>query len=87
MMNRILKLFLPKPKTLANMAATSIADLANKNTDKMLIAARYDEYVKKAAEVQTQLAKWIKDGKIDEIETEEMSNMIQPLFIKLYELL
>ena len=86
-MNRILKLFLPKPKSLANMAANSIAEFANKNQDKMSIAARYESYVKAAAAVQMQIAKWIADGKIDEIEKDEMAKAIEPLFDKLYELL
>lgn len=86
-MNRLLKIFLPKPKTLASMAADNIANFANKNADKMLIAARYDEYVKKAAEVQMQIATWIKDGKIDEMEEEEIARAIEPLFAKLYDLI
>lgn len=86
-MNRLLKIFLPTPKTLATMAADNIANTANKNADKMLIAARYDAYVKKAAEIQMQIADWIKDGKIDEMEEEEIARAIEPLFEKLYDLI
>lgn len=86
-MNKLLKLFLPKPKSLANMAADGIVKVVNENQDKMIIAARYESYVKKAAEIQMQIATWIKDGKIDDLEKDEIAKAIEPLFDKLYDLI
>lgn len=86
-MKALLKIFLPKPATLADMAASKVADLANRNSDKMMLVAQYEEYVKKAAEVQTQLADWIKDGRIDNMEEKEIAELLKSLFDKLYGLL
>lgn len=86
-MNKILKLFLPKTSTLAKMGAKSIRETIDKNQDKMLIAARYAEYVKKASEIQTKIATWIADGKLDAVEEQELAETLEPLFEKLYDLI
>lgn len=86
-MIKLFRIFLPKTSTLAKMGAKSIRETIDKNQDKMLIAARYAEYVRKASEIQTKIATWIADGKISDVEEQELAETLEPLFEKLYNLI
>ena len=55
-MKWFIKLFIPKPKALANMAAEAIAKAINES-DKTDIIKQYDGYAAKLTELQTFIVK------------------------------
>ena len=77
-MNRILKLFIPKPATLANYAAKGIQEAINGSGKEQLIA-KYSNLANKATEVQQFVTSILLDGKIDDIEREDIAKKIEPL--------
>lgn len=77
-MNRILKLFIPKPATLANYAAKGIQEAINGSGKEELIA-KYSNLANKATEVQKFVTSILLDGKIDDIEREDIAKKIEPL--------
>ena len=77
-MNRILKIFLPKPATLANYAAKGVQEAINGSGKEELIA-KYSNLANKATEVQKFVTSILLDGKIDDIEREDISKKIEPL--------
>ena len=77
-MNRILKIFIPKPATLANYAAKGIQEAINGSGKEELIA-KYSNLANKATEVQKFVTSILLDGKIDDIEREDIAKKIEPL--------
>ena len=77
-MNRILKIFIPKPATLANYAAKGVQEAINGSGKEELIA-KYSNLANKATEVQKFVTSILLDGKIDDIEREDISKKIEPL--------
>lgn len=85
-MTSILKIFLPNSSKMANLAAERIADSVNKSELKDSIA-RYASMSKRATEMADWLAKVLQDGKIDEMEKDELAKALLPLFEKVVELI
>ena len=75
---------MPKPKTLANMAAEAIAKAINES-DKTDIIKQYDGYAVKLTELQTFIVKLFEDGKIDSAETDKIAEMLTPVLEKIME--
>lgn len=79
-----IKLFMPKPATLANMAAEAIAKAINES-DKTDIIKQYDGYAVKLTELQTFIVKLLQDGKIDDTEKAKIADMLTPIMEKITE--
>ena len=75
---------MPKPATLANMAAEAIAKAINESQKTELIA-KYDSYAVKLTEIQTFITKLLKDGKIDDAEKAKIAEMLEPIMTKITE--
>ena len=83
-MSWLIKLFIPKPKTLADMAAEAIAKAINES-DKTDIIKQYDGYAAKLTELQTFIVKLLEDGKIDDSEKAKITEMLTPIMEKITE--
>ena len=83
-MKWLFKLFIPKPATLANMAAEAIAKAINES-DKSELIAKYDSYAVKLTELQTFIVKLLEDGKIDDAEKAKIANTLEPVMTKILE--
>lgn len=79
MMKAILKFFLPKASTFADIAAESICRNINE-ADKAEAIAKYTKYAEDITKIQAQLVEWLKDGKLDEKEQGEIKELITPIF-------
>lgn len=80
----LIKWFMPKPATLANMAAEAIAKAINES-DKTDIIKQYDGYAAKLTELQTFIVKLLEDGKIDDTEKAKIADMLEPIMTKITE--
>lgn len=83
-MSWLIKLFIPKPKALANMAAEAIAKAINES-EKTELIAKYDSYAVKLTELQTFIVKLLEDGKIDDEEKAKIADMLTPIMEKITE--
>ena len=83
-MKWLIKLFIPKPKALANMTAEAIAKAINES-NKTDIIKQYDGYAVKLTELQTFIVKLLEDGKIDSAETDKIAEMLTPVLEKIME--
>ena len=83
-MSWLINLFIPKPKTLADMAAEAIAKAINES-DKTDIIKQYDGYAVKLTELQTFIVKLLEDGKIDDSEKAKIAEMLTPIMAKITE--
>lgn len=83
-MKWLIKLFMPKPDTLANMAAEAIAKAINES-EKTELIAKYDSYAVKLTELQTFIVKLLEDGKIDDTEKAKIADMLTPIMEKITE--
>ena len=75
---------MPKPATLANMAAEAIAKAIN-DSNKSELIAKYDSYAIKLTELQTFIIKLLEDGKIDDAEKAKIAAMLEPIMTKITE--
>ena len=83
-MKWFIKIFIPKPATLANMAAEAIAKAIN-DSNKTDIIKQYDGYAIKLTELQTFIVKLLEDGKIDDAEKAKIADMLEPIMTKITE--
>ena len=83
-MKWFIKMFIPKPKALANMTAEAIAKAINES-DKGELIAKYDSYAVKLTELQTFIVKLLEDGKIDDEEKAKIAAMLEPIMTKITE--
>ena len=83
-MKWFIKMFIPKPKALANMTAEAIAKAINES-EKTELIAKYDSYAVKLTEIQTFIVKLLKDGKIDDAEKAKIAEMLEPIMTKITE--
>ena len=83
-MKWLIKLFIPKPKALANMAAEAIAKAINESNKTDLIK-QYDSYAIKLTEIQTFITKLLEDGKIDDAEKAKIADTLEPVMTKILE--
>lgn len=82
----LLKLFLPTPSKMAELAAERIADSVNRSELKDNVA-KYASMTKKATETADWLAGILQDGTIDEMERDELAKVLLPLFERVVELI
>ena len=75
---------MPKPATIANMAAEAIAKAINES-DKTELIAKYDSYAVKLTKLQTFIVKLFEDGKIDDEEKAKIADMLEPIMTKITE--
>lgn len=85
-MNKLIKLFIPKPATLANYSAKTIQSAINGSGKEELIA-KYSNLANKATDVQKYVTSILKDGKIDDIERDDIANRLEPLMKVILEML
>lgn len=83
-MNWLVKLFIPKPAKIADIAAEAIAKAINESNKAELIA-KYDSYAIKLTELQTFIVKLLEDGKIDDSEKAKIAEMLTPIMEKITE--
>ena len=83
-MNWFIKLLIPKPAKIAEMAAEAIAKTINESNKAELIA-KYDSYAVKLTELQTFIVKLLEDGKIDDEEKAKIAAMLEPIMTKITE--
>ena len=83
-MNWLVKLFIPKPAKIAEIAAEAIAKAINESNKAELIA-KYDSYAIKLTELQTFIVKLLEDGKIDDSEKAKIAEMLTPIMEKITE--
>lgn len=86
MFKKLVKLFLPNAETLSNYAAEGIQKAIN-NADKEAQIAKYADLVDKATDVQKFVTEILLDGKIDDVEKEDIAKKIEPLMVKLIEII
>lgn len=86
MKKAILKMLMPSADTLANWAAQGLQKAVNES-DRAEALAKWTGYAGKAGEIQAVVAKWLRDGKVDDQERDELRKAVLPLFEKLMELL
>ena len=86
MMKAILKWFIPSPTNLAKIATNSICDKIN-STEKLAKVAEYSDYADMVIQTASTLNNLIRDGKIDEMEKEEIAKMLEPVFKKAIDLI
>ena len=79
-----IKLLIPKPAKLAEIAAEAIAKAINESNKTELIA-KYDSYAVKLTELQTFIVKLFEDGKIDDEEKAKIAEMLTPIATKITE--
>lgn len=82
----LLKLFLPTPSKMAELAAERIADSVNRSELKDNVA-KYAAMSKKATEMADWLAGILQNGVIDEFERDELAKVLLPLFERVVELI
>ena len=83
-MNWLIKLFIPKPDKIAEIAAEAIAKAINESNKTELIA-KYDSYAIKLTQLQTFIVKLLEDGKIDDSEKAKIAEMLTPIMEKITE--
>ena len=83
-MNWFIKLFIPKPAKIADIAAEAIAKAINESNKTELIA-KYDSYAIKLTELQTFIVKLLEDGKIDDAEKAKIADTLEPVMTKILE--
>ena len=83
-MNWFIKLFIPKPAKIAEIAAEAIAKAINESNKTELIA-KYDSYAIKLTQLQTFIVKLLEDGKIDDSEKAKIAEMLTPIATKITE--
>lgn len=77
---------MPNSKKMAVYAAEQIANAVNQ-ADKEEQIAKYASIADKATEVQKFVTEILLDGKIDDVEKEDIANKIQPLIDKIITLI
>ena len=85
-MKSILKFFLPKPETFANIAAETICRSINK-CDAIKKMAEYSEYAKLVTEIQQQIVNMLEDGTLDKDEEKRIAEMLTPIFNNLIKMI
>lgn len=78
----LLKLFLPSAKDMAKMAVDAIATFINESGKEDVIA-KYGTYADEFTKVQAKVTAYLRDGKIDEAEKDELYRALLPLAEKL----
>ena len=80
----IVKCLVPSAETMAEMAAGVAADFINKS-DKEQEIAKWSTLADNWTKIQAKLTGWLRDGKMDAAETEELKRAILPICKKIEE--
>lgn len=86
MIEKIVKMLMPKPSRLAKMAASKVQELAN-GSDKFATAAKYSVMADEALEICRFLKDIAEDGRIDDTERDKIAERLTPLFERLVEVI
>ena len=86
MFKSFIKFFMPSSKKMSTYAAEQIANAVNQ-ADKENQIAKYANIADKATEVQKFVTSILLDGKIDNVEKEDIAKKIEPLIEKIIELI
>lgn len=86
MLKSIAKWLMPSPKKLSVMAAEKIQSAVNSSGKEDLIA-RYATMADSATEIQKWVTELLVDGKIDDLEKQEISDKLEPLLEKIVSLI
>lgn len=87
MFKSLVKMFLPSSKKLAGMAAESIQKAINNQAEKEAAIAKYSQMADQAVDVSKKITTWLNDGRIDDMERDEIADEIKPLIAKILELI
>ena len=85
MIKAIIKLFMPSPQKLANMAAEKIQKAVNES-NKADTIAKCAGIVSYATDIQKFVSDTLIDGKVSDEETKRIEDKLVPLFEKVIEL-
>ena len=85
MIKAIVKLFMPKPATLAKMAAKQVQEAVN-GCQKAATIAKCANIAASVTDVQKFISDTLLDGKISDEETKQVEEKLVPLFEKVIEL-
>lgn len=86
LVEKVGKLLMPKPQSLAKMAAGKVQELAN-GSDKFAAFARYSRMADDALDVCRFLRDIAEDGRIDDVERDSIAEKLTPLFSRLTEMI
>ena len=85
MIKTLIKLFMPSPRKLANMAAEKIQKAVNESNKAEMIA-KCASIAASVTDVQKFISDTLLDGKISDEETKQVEEKLIPLFEKVVEL-
>ena len=85
MIKAIVKLFMPKPATLAKMAAKQIQEAIN-GSSKAATIAKCANIAAYATDIQKFVSDTLLDGKVSDEEAKQVEEKLVPLFEKVIEL-
>ena len=85
MIKAIIKLFMPKPQTLANMAAEKIQKAVNESNKADMIA-KCASIAASVTDIQKFVSDTLLDGKVSDEEAKQVEQKLVPLFEKVVEL-
>lgn len=80
----LIKLLMPSAETMAKTAAKAAADFVN-GCDRQEMIAKYSTYADEFTKIQAKVTGWLRDGKMDAAETEELKRAILPICRKIEE--
>jgi len=82
-MKMLIKMFMPSGKKLAGYAAEGIQKAVNGYTsDKKEVVGKYADYANQVAAISARLTHMMNDGTLDDAETDELQEMLAPVFDK-----
>lgn len=85
MIKMIVKMFMPKPATLAKMAAKQIQDAIN-GCQKAAAISKCANIASSVTDIQKFISDTLLDGKVSDEETKQVEEKLVPLFEKVVEL-
>lgn len=80
--NKMKKWLVPEPTDVTRMAVETIAKAINESGKEETIA-KYGQYADEFTKVQSKVTAWLRDGKIDDTEKEELYKALLPLAEKI----
>lgn len=86
MMKWILKKLMPKPETLAKMAADAMKKCVNES-GKADVISKYASLSSKATEIAKFTTDTLSDGMVDDSERDDIAKMLEPLFKTISEMI
>ena len=85
MIKALMKIFMPKPQTLAKMASKQIQDAVN-NCQKGETIAKCANIAASVTDIQKFVSETLLDGKVSDEEAKQVEEKLVPLFEKVVEL-